>query len=388
MCFKIAGIGIIIVYYLIDTWYMLQTHSAHDFPFVLHLLGFSCMTAITIKIMLQHYSRIRTLHSSVRFHKQRYAEETGQFSHLLDSLPCAVATIAPDFTIKAVNTEVTKLTGVTAEAAINRKCYFSFGDQHDICPGCPVKIAYQTKAVQQNLKTETTTGGREIFIEQTAIPILDTAGNVKHVLEIVVDATKRIKLEQEKGQLFVQTVGSLSKLIESRDFYTGAHSLGVENLAISIGRELNLDQAVIAEISIAALLHDIGKIGIMESILNKPGKLTPDEYAIIQRHPEIGYNALKDIHPLQNIAEDILSHHERFDGQGYPYGKQGAEIPLVARILSVADVYEAITADRVYRKAMTPEQVYEIMMNGRGTQFDPQIVDALFRVVPSWRKAN
>jgi HD-GYP domain-containing protein (c-di-GMP phosphodiesterase class II) len=203
-------------------------------------------------------------------------------------------------------------------------------------------------------------------------------GIADYALEIMLDITKKVQRERENTDLYIQTVTALAKLIENRDTSTGAHSQRVREVALAIGIELGLPPEVIDEISIAATLHDIGKIGISENILNKRGKLTNAEYELIKSHPQIGYDTLKNISRLKNISEYILYHHEKFDGTGYPTQRIGNDIPLVSRILCVADVYEAITADRVYRKAMTVEQALMIMYKGKGTHFDPVVLEALF----------
>jgi HD-GYP domain-containing protein (c-di-GMP phosphodiesterase class II) len=203
-------------------------------------------------------------------------------------------------------------------------------------------------------------------------------GIADYALEIVLDITKKVQRERENTDLYIQTVTALAKLIEDRDTSTRAHSQRVREVALAIGIELGLPPEVIDEISIAAVLHDIGKIGIPEKILNKPGKLTDKEYELVKLHPQIGYDTLKNISRLKNISEYILYHHERFDGTGYPTQKRGNDIPLVSRILCVADVYEAITSDRVYRKAMTVEQALVVMYKGKGTHFDPEVIDVLF----------
>lgn len=307
----------------------------------------------------------------------RARESDASLKHLFEQLPCSVAALDPSFVIKRVNKQVEIMTGFSTAEVIGRKCYTLFGPGR-VCDGCPVERALATGQVQQNIKQERTAAGREIFIEQTAIPMVGDNGEIGQVLEIIFDATRKVTLERENRDVFVQTVGALASLIDSRDTATGRHSAAVRDIALRIGRQLDLPPEVIEEISIAALLHDIGKIGVAEAILNKPGRLTEEEYAVIRQHPEIGYNTLAVVKPLAKIAAYILSHHERFDGTGYPHGKKGEEIPLVARILCVADVYEAITADRIYRPAMSIPEAVRIMYEGRGIMFDPVVLDAFF----------
>jgi|GEM_PF-2605799 len=215
---------------------------------------------------------------------------------------------------------------------------------------------------------------------------------IEAVKEISVLSQKRIRSAanvlydiatnlSKSAYLFIETVSSLTKLIGSRDHSTGTHSKRVRDIAGLIGRRLRLPRDVLNDIAVSALLHDIGKIGIPENILNKMGRLTLEEFAVIQLHPEIGYNAIKTIEPLRKIALYIRHHHEAFDGSGYPSGLRGQEIPMVSRILSVADVFEALTADRVYRKAMKFEEAIALLRNGRGMKFDSVVLDAFMQCV-------
>lgn len=309
-----------------------------------------------------------------------FLRENRRLDTILDNIPCTVGAITPQYEIVMVNNELTRLLGVKKQEIIGKRCFDVFGAGR-ICANCPVPRTLVTKAVQYNTRQEHSCSGNKIIFGQTAVPILGGDGEVEYVLEFGIDITQKVELEQEKTRLFVETVTSLAKLIESRDKYTGTHSAKVRDIAVAVGRQMGLEPEVINELSIAAILHDVGKIGIPEHILNKAGSLTAVEYETIKRHPEIGYDALVNIAPLQKVAKYILHHHERFDGTGYPDQKKGTNIPLVARVLSVADVYEALTADRVYRQAMNIEQALLIMNDGKGTQFDPIILEALFAVL-------
>jgi HD-GYP domain-containing protein (c-di-GMP phosphodiesterase class II) len=142
-----------------------------------------------------------------------------------------------------------------------------------------------------------------------------------------------------------------------------------------MGMRLKLPETRVQELKTAGLLHDIGKVAIAESILNKTGKLTVEEYNEIKRHPEIGFRILSTVNELSDIAEYILSHHERWDGSGYPKGIKGEEIPMEARIISIADTYDAITSDRSYRKSLTKEFAIEELKRNSGSQFDPKLVN-------------
>jgi response regulator RpfG family c-di-GMP phosphodiesterase len=171
------------------------------------------------------------------------------------------------------------------------------------------------------------------------------------------------------------TLYAFVEAIEARDPYTKQHSASVSGYAMSIARKNGCSQEEIAKLNISGNLHDIGKIGIPDSILLKPGQLTDDEYKIIKKHPVIGSNIIGHLGMWTDEQEIIRHHHERFDGKGYPDSLKGEEIPLLARILSVADVYDALTTDRSYRQRMTGNIAVEIIKENAGSQFDPKVVD-------------
>ena len=148
---------------------------------------------------------------------------------------------------------------------------------------------------------------------------------------------------------------------------------------------MGLTENEIKNIRYAAAMHDVGKIGIKDSILNKQGRLTEEEYQEIKKHPEIGYNMLKKIKFLSHIANDVLHHQERYDGKGYPAGISGDDIPIVARIIAVVDTFDAMTTDRPYRKALSEDTALEEIKKNSGTQFDPKVVDAFLKTFKSYK---
>jgi HD-GYP domain-containing protein (c-di-GMP phosphodiesterase class II) len=187
------------------------------------------------------------------------------------------------------------------------------------------------------------------------------------------------KIESQTKQVledFIETTAVLGELIEIRDHYTGQHVKNIKEISDAVGKKMGLDQNKIEDLKLAASLHDIGKIGISDEILNKKGPLTEKEYEIIKKHPLTGAYAIRNIGRLKSIYKIILYHHERYDGKGYPFGLKGNEIPLCSRILSVMDAYDAMTSDRPYRKAMPMDEAIKIIKSEKGKQFDPEVVDA------------
>lgn len=172
---------------------------------------------------------------------------------------------------------------------------------------------------------------------------------------------------------------TLTYTLEAKDYYTRGHSERVEKYAIQLAREMRLSHAQIENISVAALLHDVGKIGIDENILNKPGKLTPEERLEIEKHPEISVSILKEVKLAPIIFEVVLHHHERYDGKGYPAHLGGEDLPIEVYILGVADTYDAITSKRPYSDAKTPEAARQIIISEKGKQFNPKVVEAFIR---------
>ncbi|MBM7555431.1 sensor domain-containing diguanylate cyclase/phosphohydrolase [Halanaerobacter jeridensis] len=170
-------------------------------------------------------------------------------------------------------------------------------------------------------------------------------------------------------------ISSLEKSLLEKSEETENHNHRLKKYSLQIGQKLNLESDKLDELEILARLHDIGKIAIPDSILKKPGALNEEEWSKMKEHPEIGYRIAAASKDLAAIADKILSHHERWDGTGYPNGLAGEEIPLLSRIASVVDAYDAMTNDRVYRPAMDEAEAKEELINCAGTQFDPQIVD-------------
>ncbi|MBD3380322.1 MAG: HD domain-containing protein [Candidatus Omnitrophica bacterium] len=180
----------------------------------------------------------------------------------------------------------------------------------------------------------------------------------------------------------LETIYRLSLAAEYRDGDTGKHLLRMSHYTAAIARKLGLDKKYVEAILYASLMHDVGKIGISDTILLKPGKLTPYEWEVMKKHTLIGARMLQDseaefIDLARNIA---LTHHERWDGSGYPNGLKGEEIDLAGRITAIADVFDAVTSTRPYKEAFSVEAAFEIIWQGRGTHFDPRIVDAFFEI--------
>ncbi|MDO8717186.1 MAG: response regulator [Dehalococcoidales bacterium] len=178
---------------------------------------------------------------------------------------------------------------------------------------------------------------------------------------------------------FFNAIRALVNALEARDKYTSGHSQRVTDIATAITRKMGLSPEATDTIVFAGLVHDIGKIGISEFILNKPASLTHEEFHEIRKHPEIGEHILAPVAVDEEIMRLVKHHHEHYDGSGYPDGLKDKQIPLGARILAVADAFEAMTSERPYRKALTPQAAYAEIERCRGTHFDPEVVDIFLK---------
>jgi len=179
----------------------------------------------------------------------------------------------------------------------------------------------------------------------------------------------------------IKTLNVIADIVDQRDKYTYSHSLRVAEYAQKIAEELELSSDIVNEIEAAGRVHDLGKIAISDFILNKPDKLTKEEYEKIKEHPVVGYRILKNLKPYKNGAKFVLHHHERMNGKGYPEGLSGYSIPLGARIIAVADSYDAMTSDRPYRSALPQWLAVEELKKYSGIQFDPAVVKAFIEVL-------
>ncbi|MGB8929841.1 MAG: HD-GYP domain-containing protein [Anaeromyxobacteraceae bacterium] len=190
---------------------------------------------------------------------------------------------------------------------------------------------------------------------------------------------RRLIAALERG--YVDTIRSLASAIDAKDPYTRGHSERVAALASEIGRELRLPPAELHALEYGGILHDIGKIGVPERVLQKRAQLDPAETALVRAHPAIGAEIVGGVEFLRDALPAIRSHHERWDGSGYPDGLAGDAIPRIARVINAADTWDACSSDRPYQEKMTPSQVLRILAGLRGSQIDPAVHDALVRVV-------
>ncbi len=225
----------------------------------------------------------------------------------------------------------------------------------------------------------------EALYEETAAVNDDLNFNIDNLNkakeELRLKNEELLKYSESLNTGYIQTVMSLVNAIEAKDAYTSGHCQRVMEIACEIAANLNLDEDSIQDLKYAAVLHDIGKIGVSAGILNKSGKLTDQEYEEIKKHPEISYNILKNVEFLNRGLKAILEHHEKYNGSGYPNNLKGEEISLLGRILCIADAFDAMTSNRTYRKSMSMEVAVNEIERCKGIQFDPNVSDVFIDMI-------
>jgi HD-GYP domain-containing protein (c-di-GMP phosphodiesterase class II) len=203
----------------------------------------------------------------------------------------------------------------------------------------------------------------------------------EHDLKVIMLARRMLLSHRQQGQVYERLreslfglVRCLTAAIDAKDPFTWGHSERVARIAVRIGKQMGLPPAVVSDLYLAGLLHDVGKIGIRDSVLQKPGKLTDEELEHIKLHPVIGDRLVSNVRPLAHLRPGVRNHHERWDGKGYPDGLAGESIPLQARILAVADSCDAMMAARPFRPGMPTERIDAILVEGAGSQWDPDVI--------------
>ncbi len=208
---------------------------------------------------------------------------------------------------------------------------------------------------------------------------------VKRAVELVrlqrnlADEVEKKTMEYE--ELFIQVVESLATAIDAKDTYTNGHSVRVAEYSKEIAKRYGYNEEKQDAVFMMGLLHDVGKIGIPDSMINKPARLTDEEFALIKTHPSVGARILSNIKKMPRLADGARWHHERYDGKGYPDGLSGEDIPEESRMIAVADAYDAMTSNRSYRRSLSQEVVRSEIEKGKGTQFDPQFADIMIQMI-------
>ena len=202
------------------------------------------------------------------------------------------------------------------------------------------------------------------------------------------DALRVKQLESKLSRFSAATIYSLTTLLDLRDLSTGTHGTRLAEWAVQVGELAGMDSDELRDLEAACLMHDIGKVGLPDAILEKPGKLTEEEFAEIRKHPEYGWAILRLLPGFERISLLVLHHHERMDGQGYPAGLRGEEIPFGARVVAVVDAFDAMISDRPYRRGLPPSEAMRRLRADSGSQFDGEIVELFLKVAGEQLRAD
>ncbi|MBR4758924.1 MAG: HD-GYP domain-containing protein [Lachnospiraceae bacterium] len=205
--------------------------------------------------------------------------------------------------------------------------------------------------------------------------------NINATDEALKAKEEAVQAKEEVKELSVEVMEALAHTIDAKDEYTRGHSVRVANYSRTIAEKMGLSAEECENTYYMGLLHDLGKIGVPNEIINSPTKLTDDEYAVIKKHPGLGFDILSEIKSRPDLVIGARWHHERYDGKGYPDGKSGEEIPLIARIIAVADSYDAMTSNRSYRKYMPQDKVRSEIEKNAGSQFDPKVAQTMLDLI-------
>ena len=254
-----------------------------------------------------------------------------------------------------------------------------------------IPVIFLTADDDSNTEKKGLEAGAMDFIKKPFVPEVLLL-RVRHTIDLirlqtdlsceVEKKTQEVTAQHEKMErISMQIVKALSGAIDAKDTYTNGHSTRVADYSKEIARRAGFSEEMQNDIYMMGLLHDVGKIGVPDAIINKPAKLTDEEYAIIQNHPVIGAKILKNITEFPKLITGARWHHERYDGKGYPDGISAEEIPKEARIIAVADAYDAMSSRRSYRDVLPQSQVRTEVEKGKGTQFDPELVEIMLNII-------
>ena len=289
---------------------------------------------------------------------------------LVDKTPVAYIILDKKLRVHFCNAYYLKLRKLQLAAVLGNFCY-NLTNNGVPCRQCVVQNAVLKGEKQFLSRRDTLPDGSVCHIDDYAIPLKNADGHFDYILEVVIDRTAERQIRDNNERVFVHIIEALTSIMDKKDRYTSTHSRDVTEISVKLARHAGLPEAEVQDIRLASLLHDIGKVYVPDDIINKPSRLTGDEYEVIKRHPAETLNLLANLSQFADIRNMAGHHHERWDGKGYPRGLAGADIPLGARIIAIADTYDAITTTRSYRQALSHETaVREIRINA-GSQFDP-----------------
>ncbi|MCL4384795.1 MAG: HD domain-containing protein [Cyanobacteria bacterium] len=316
--------------------------------------------------------------------KEKLLESANQWTSTFDAIEDAISVVNFDGEIIRVNRTMCKIFNMDFKELIGQSCRKIMGSSHPK-ETCPIELSKLSKRREVNVFEQ---NGK--FFKCIVDPVLDKNNNIIRMIHILSDITQQKKAEdniefnyKRTKKIFEQTISALSYVVEVKDPYTAGHQKNVAEISSLIAIDLGLDSEKIEAVRLASLIHDIGKIAIPASILSKPGKILPAERSMIEMHPKVGYEILKEIDFSSPIAEIVLQHHEKINGSGYPNRLTNRDILLEARILVVSDVVEAMSSHRPYRPAHTLEETFYEIESNKEILYDSDVVDSCLKLFKS-----
>ena len=291
---------------------------------------------------------------------------------LVANTPIAYIVLDRERRIHFINEYFLRLRKLDPKAAMGNFCY-NLSNNGVPCRECAVQDALETGNRCLITRKDILPDGTERFIDDYAIPLKNENGEFDYILELMLNRTNERRIKENNAQVFVGLIEALTAILDKKDAYTSSHSHDVTQIALKFSRHIGMAGQDVEDLRLASLLHDIGKIYVPDGVINKPGKLDDEEYRQIQRHPAETMNMLDNLSQFADIRDMAGHHHERWDGQGYPARLRGTEIPLGARIISIADTYDAMTSTRSYRRALSHETAVAEIRKCAGSQFDPEL---------------
>jgi len=305
----------------------------------------------------------------------------GLVGTLLQHTPVAYMIIDKSLKVQFVNEYFAQFKKMKAENILGKKYYNLFNISPNYSNFALID-AIDSGRSQHSLKKYLMPDGSASYMDDFAIPIKNEDTEAfDYILEIMIDRTKEIQLIEKNNNVFLEIINLILKFIEKKDYYTCLHSRNVSAINAKIAEYIGLGEKAVFNAALGGLLHDLGKLYISDSILQKQSALDDEEYALIKEHPIFTWILLKDLNSFETVNEISIAHHERWDGKGYPSGLKGEEIPIEARITAIADTYDAMTTTRPYRKALDHKLTIEEIKKNAGTQFDPELVEKFIQMV-------
>lgn len=293
--------------------------------------------------------------------------------------PTSIALLDRDFNVHYVNDRLASTLAFPKDEICSKRC-FELTGKAEPCPGCMMAKVFETGGKAVSMRRQTRKDGSSVMLEIHDVPV-ERDGRVERVIEFLVDKTRILEYRDRLEQDFLSLIDILTQLLDSKDAYTARHSRCVRDVSLALARRLGMPREKEFRLEVAGMLHDIGKVGVPWDILNKPGRLTEEEFGVIRTHSARGAEMVARLTRFRDIGPIIRAHHERYDGKGYPDGLRGEDILWEARIITAADSFHAMASRRSYKDPREREFIKEEFRRGAGGQFDPRIAQAMLELL-------